>query len=332
MHIISGISVFCFAASYGVTFLLEVARLVFRRAVPPVLVRGFAAAGLLAQTLYLVYRASMATSAPLSSAFDWILVGVWGLAAVYLYLSWTHPKAAIGLFLLPLVLGLIGLARFADRQPFPQSRAGQVWGAIHGIFLLLGLVAATVGFVAGVMYLLQSYRLKHKLPPTTLLRLPSLEWLDRVNSRAIWICVLMVGAGFASGIVLNLVLHVRQTDQLPWSDPVIWRTAAMFAWLLAAAIFSAVYRPARSGRKVAYLTVANFVFLAASLVVGLLLPSEHGTERKAEGRKQKAEAAVVLAKPQTTVFIPHSPFPTPHLRLANHSAINIPCSALEVSP
>ncbi len=141
------------------------------------------------------------------------------------------------------------------------------------------------------MYLVQSYRLKHKRPPTTLLRLPSLEWLERVNSRAIWISVVMIGAGFISGMVLNLVLHARQTDELPWTDPVIWRTAAMFVWLLAAATFSAVYRPARGGRKVAYLTVANFMFLAASLVVGLLIPSEHGMEKRVEGE---------LAKPQAT--------------------------------
>ena len=41
-------------------------------------------------------------------------------------------------------------------------------------------------------------------------------------------------------------------------------------------IFSALYRPARSGRKVAYLTVASFAFLAASLAVRLFVPSEHG--------------------------------------------------------
>src|SRR3954470_22119687 len=141
MPIISGISVLCFAASYSVVLILEVIRLVLRRAVPILLVRGFAAAGLLAHTLFLIYRAGTAESTPLSSAFEWNLLAAWGLAAVYLYLNWTHPKTGIGLFLLPIILTLIALAKFADQKPFPQSRAGQVWGAIHGIFLLLGLVA-----------------------------------------------------------------------------------------------------------------------------------------------------------------------------------------------
>jgi ABC-type transport system involved in cytochrome c biogenesis permease subunit len=294
MAIISGISVFCFAASYTVALALEVVRMFFRSDLPLWLTRGFAGAGLLAQTLFLAYRAANATTTPLSSAFEWNLLGAWGLVVVYLYLSWTHPRTAVGLFLLPLVLGLIALAHFfASQQPFPQSEAGKVWGAIHGVFLLLGLVAVTVGFVAGLMYLIQSYRLKHKRPPVAWLRLPSLEWLERISIRAIWISALAVGVGFGSGIVLNLVLHQRQMDELPWSDPVIWRTALMFAWLLAVAIFSAIYRPARSGRKVAYLTLANFAFLAASVAVGMLLPSEHGVEKKAEGGRRKAEVVAV---------------------------------------
>ena len=107
----------------------------------------------------------------------------------------------------------------------------------------------------------------------------------------------MIGVGFASGIVLNLVLHERSIDEVPWTDPIIWRTALMFAWLLVAAVFSAIYRPARSGRKVAYLTVASFAFLAVSLGLGLLLPSEHGgaaTEKqKAESRRQNEEAQTI---------------------------------------
>jgi ABC-type transport system involved in cytochrome c biogenesis permease subunit len=306
MAIIGKITIFCFLASYTVALALEVIRMFFRSELPLWLTRGFAGAGLLAHTLFLAHRASSATSIPLSSAFEWDLLAAWGLVVVYLYLSWTLPKTAVGLFLLPLVLGLILMARFvASDQPFPQSDAGKVWGAIHGIFLLLGLVAVTIGFVAGVMYLIQSYRLKHKRPPAAgLLRLPSLEWMERVSARAIWISALAVGVGFGSGIVLNLVLHQRKADEVPWSDPVVWRTALMFAWLLAAAIFSAIYRPARSGRKVAYLTVANFAFLAGSVVVGLLLPSEHNVEKVRSASQANAANWSSLRIPHTAYRLP----------------------------
>ena len=54
---------------------------------------------------------------------------------------------------------------------------------MHGLVLLLGTVTVCIGFLAGVMYLVQSYALKHARSPSNGWRLPSLEWLERVNSR-----------------------------------------------------------------------------------------------------------------------------------------------------
>src|SRR5262249_2347708 len=153
-----------------------------------------------------------------------------------------------------------------------------------------------------LMYLIQSYRLKHKLSASGGVRLPSLEWLERVNHRSILVSVLMIGIGFASGIVLNMVLKHRKIDEVPWSDPIIWSTGAMFAWLLAAAIFSGVYRPARGGRKVAYLTVASFVVLAATLGIKLLVPSEHGGEKAKSEASSMASATVSTSNLRLPTF------------------------------
>ena len=246
--------------------------------------------------MYLAYRAATATATPLSSEFDWFLVAAWVLAATYLYLTFYHPRTAVGLFVLPLVLALIGVAQFfASHEPFAESRASQVWGAIHGSFILLGTVAVMVGFVAGVMYLLQAYRLKHKQPPAQHFRLPNLEWLEHVNSRAIVISALMLAAGFLSGTVLNLVNHRLAVDELPWTDPVIWTSCLLLAWLATAAVFGVVYRPARQGRKVAYLTVASFLFLVLALALRLLLPSVHSPSRTMTAHAVRLNCGVEIA-------------------------------------
>ena len=138
MSFISGISVFCFAASYTVALLLELTRMFFRSGVRGALMLGFAGAGFLAHTLFLAYRAVTASGSPLSSAFDWDLLGAWALVVVYLYLTWYHPKVSIGVFLLPLVLALLGLSQFADQQPFPQSRAGKCGEQYTGFFCCWG--------------------------------------------------------------------------------------------------------------------------------------------------------------------------------------------------
>ncbi len=281
MPSLANISVTCFAASYLVAWLLELSRLFFRSGVRGAVMIGFAAAGWLAQTMYLAHRAANGPQPPLSSNYDWCLLTAWVLVVAYLYLTYFFPRSAIGLLVLPLVLGLVfAAALWASQEPIASRSATRLWSAIHGVFLLLGSVAVMVGFVAGVMYLLQSYRLKRKLPPAGRFRFPSLEWLENVNARVIFVSTLLVGGGFLSGIVLKTVRD-RQLESMPWTDPLIWSSALMLAWLLAASIFSVIYRPARQGQKVAYLTVASFVFLAFVLGVLLLGDSEHGKTRKA---------------------------------------------------
>ena len=64
---------------------------------------------------------------------------------------------------------------------------------LHGILLMVGTIAVCVGFLAGLMYLLQSYALKHSRSAVNRLRFPSLEWLERVNSRTLGISAVLIG-------------------------------------------------------------------------------------------------------------------------------------------
>ena len=50
-------------------------------------------------------------------------------------------------------------------------------------------------------------------------------------------------------------------------------------WLLAATTFEWLYKPAQQGRKVAYLTVASFVFLAVVMALVLAGNSQHSRPR-----------------------------------------------------
>lgn len=274
---LAGISVTCFAASYAVALVLECTRPLFRSGLRGAVMIGFAAAGFLAHTAYLYYRAVTAIGSPLSSKRDWYLVAAWLLTGIYLYLTSYRPKTAFGVFILPLVLGLIAVGTLlADAEPFPRGSASYVWGLIHGISLLLGTVAVLVGFAAGLMYLWQEYRLKRKLPPPRGLRLPSLEWLQQTNSRGILFAMLMLGLGILAGAVLNRIRLDPAIQPVPWSDPFVVSTIGIFVWLLAAAAIVAFYRPAREGRRVAYLTMVSFVFLVIALAVGLSEQTKHG--------------------------------------------------------
>ena len=116
---LSNVSITCFAASYCVTLGLEFSRLFFRLRVRWVVMIAFAAAGLLAHTAYLWHRVYSelqgAEITPLASWYDWCLVVAWVLAATYLGLAIRRPENTVGLFLIPLILALIGLATLKVR-------------------------------------------------------------------------------------------------------------------------------------------------------------------------------------------------------------------------
>jgi ABC-type uncharacterized transport system permease subunit len=318
VSMLSGVTTLCFAASYAVALVLEISRLMFRSSVRRVVMLGFAAAGLFAQTAFLYYRAVHEHGTPLSSERDWYLVAAWVLVVVYLHLAILHPKAPFGLFLLPLVLGLIGAATFlANNIPLAREPASKIWGALHGISIMLATVSVLIGFVAGLMYLGQARRLKHKNPATGGLQLPSLEWLQWANSRAILISVLMLGLGVLSGMVLNGINALDEAKRLPWNDPVILSTWLMFFWLLAAMILSTLYRPARAGRRVAYLTLVSFVFLAIMLAAGLLMNSRHWGRKQVESGEWRVESKrptnllYFINNPYSPLSTLHSPLPSP---------------------
>ena len=158
------ISITCFAASYLVAFLLEVSRVYFRGGFRRILLIGFLAAGLFAHTVYLFCQNLLEFDAQgiwLGSWFGWCLTTAWLLAGASLWISIRQPESIIGLFVLPVVLALIGIGiQFGSDKPFTANSARSIWNMIHGISLLLGTVVVALGFVFGVVYLWQAYRLK----------------------------------------------------------------------------------------------------------------------------------------------------------------------------
>ncbi len=275
---VAGISVVCFAASYAVALACEASRLLFRSGVRGAAMVGFAAAGLLAHTLFLLWRAFHEPTVPLSSEFDWYLLAAWLLAMGSLWLTLANPKTPVGLFFLPIVLLLIGRAEMASRDPFPQSPATQAWGMIHGGFNLAASVAVAVGAIAGLMWLIQAGRLARKTTPVQGFRMPSLEKLAVLTSRSMVVAASTAAAGFVSGIVLNAVNQQRGLlETVPWTDPVVLRMGLLVIWLMCAAVIARLFTRRPEGPRVtAWLSLVSLAVLAISMTWGLIGTTRHG--------------------------------------------------------
>lgn len=272
------LTILCFGGTYALALLAELARLIVRGAARWYLALGLTAVGWAVQTVYLVNLARADQRLPITTVFESLVALSWIFAAIALYLMARAAKpVAVGIFVLPVVLGLIVFAAL-----LPQSRRIEwggstvFWGSVHGLFLLLGAVSTCVAFAAGLMYLAQSNRLKHKRPPRFGLALPSLEQSERVNRGAITIAFPLLTFGLLIGVALSLS---RAGATIRWTDPKVMSGLAM--WLVFAGLLHARYRPALRGRSVVWLTIVAFAFLVFAWVgVEVLgLPTAHGAPR-----------------------------------------------------
>jgi len=256
-------TVYCFLASYAIAFALEVLHFLRPRPIVRLLSLVFGAAGLLAQSLFVAVR-----PLDLASPFGSLVLLAWILAVFYLYGSIHHARLAWGLFVLPLVLGLIGLAEIAPAGPEPSNGGTSLWtsmspswGLVHGALLLLAAVGLSVGFVASIMYLVQVRRLRAKLAPGQGVRLLSLERLEEMNRRAILWSFPLLTAGLLAGIVLQLQ---HGAFLVGWSSPKIIITAGL--WVVFAIVLYLRYGVHARGKQVALLTVVAFALLLIALV------------------------------------------------------------------
>jgi ABC-type transport system involved in cytochrome c biogenesis permease subunit len=255
------VTIVCFIASYALALALELLHQFRPRPVLRLLALLSGTAGLAAQTLFLVHR-----KPPLIGQFGWMLYLGWVLAIFYLAGSLHHRRQAWGVFVLPLILGLLGLgAAFDPRRTDATGETSlslqDVWGPLHAWLLLLSAVGVCVGFLASLMYLIQAHRLRAKAVPGHGLRLLSLERLEAMNRRAINLAFPLLTAGLILGALIVF------QDRLPgwWADRRV--LGAFVLWAAFAVLLYLRYGYHLRGRQVALGTILTFVLLLCCLVL-----------------------------------------------------------------
>lgn len=278
------LTVLCFAGTYGLALLADLARFVVRSKARWYAALGLTCLGWAVHTVYLANLAWQSQRLPVTTVFESLLALAWILVAIDVYLLVRSTESsAVGLFILPVALGLVSMAGFSAPRTDWDRWGGQVtfWGWVHGLLLLLGAVFTCVALVAGLMYLAQARRLKKKQFGRFGFMLPSLEQSERLNRAAITLAFPLLTFGLLIGIVLDLAVRSGGHAPIGWTDPKVLSAGAM--WLVFAVLLHASYRPAMRGRSLMFLTVIAFAFMVFTWMgVSLLnLPTAHGVPSSA---------------------------------------------------
>ncbi len=277
------LSVLCFGGTYALALAGDLVRFVVRGRGRWYATLALTGLGWIVHTAYLANRAWTVGELPVTTVFESLLALAWILVAIDLYLEIRSPRpVAVGVFLLPVVLAILVVAGRAPRAEWTGWGGGWMtfWGAVHGLLLLAGAVCTCVAFAAGLMYLVQASRLKHKRPPRIGFILPSLEQSERWNRGAITGAFPLLTAGLLIGLGLIVATKRAGGEVLGWTDPKVLSTLAL--WIVFTGLLNARYRSEWRGKRVMVLTVVAFAFLAFAMVgVGLLLPTAHGGRRVA---------------------------------------------------
>lgn len=263
----ANVNLFCFLFSYLFATGFEFAQLWRRAPLLRWLVIGFGAAGFIAHTAFLLAQSREANLPPLlSSSRDWILVVAWTTVLVFLLLTLLDRELGLGLFLLPLVLGMIGTAYFADGGTNAMvSDPARGMAMAHATFLMLGIGGVLIGLAFSLLYLLQHRRLKHRQGGFRGLKLPSLEKLSRMNRWSVFLSVGLLSVGLVAGVLLGVEQNKAQAETVTWTDPIVLTSGV--SWLAMIGLFAWLARSKRSaGKQVAWLTVWACGFLLVTMI------------------------------------------------------------------
>ena len=194
---------------------------------------------------------------------------VWLLTLSYLYLELTTDERAMGVFILPIVVGLQLIPVFSpgveNRDPLLDSP----WFWVHLSSLLFAYASFGLAGVLGLTYVLQFKEIKKKHLGYFYTRLPSLQILDRMNSRATTTGWAFLTLGLVVGVVWALEARPLAPENsnlqaMSLNDPKL--SFAALTWAVYSFAVLARWMMGWSGRRAAWLSAVGFIIVLLTFV------------------------------------------------------------------
>jgi ABC-type transport system involved in cytochrome c biogenesis permease subunit len=161
------------------------------------------AAAIVLEVLLLVLRGASIRAVPLTGLFDSLIVLALVFGVLYLFLRSTVEQVWFGSVMVWVILGIVLMAALVARPASrPRDVAATPWAVAHGSAMILATAAVVFAAANSALYLLGSYRLKHKGIMQVLGRIPNMETLTRMNRIGVRVGFVLLTLGVISGLGL----------------------------------------------------------------------------------------------------------------------------------
>jgi ABC-type transport system involved in cytochrome c biogenesis permease subunit len=236
-------------------------------------------AGAMAHTFVIGMLTVEAGHVPFAGTTPAISTFVWLLALAYLYTELTTDERAMGVFILPLLAALQAIPAF---KPGIEERSEILQGPlfnVHVSSLLFAYASFALACVIGITYVLLFKEIKAKHLGVFYTRMPSLDVLDRMNQRAIFVGWVFLTVGLIVGAVWawqtqGYASAEPRLQNMSLQDPKIF--VAVLCWILYSFELFAAPRIGWGGRRAAYLSAFGFaIVLLNFLAISYFLTKSH---------------------------------------------------------
>ena len=204
---------------------------------------------------------------------------VWLLTLSYLYLELTTDERSMGVFILPVIVGLQLIPVLHPGTERADPVLDSPWFWVHVSSLLFAYASFALAGVLGITYMLQFKEIKKKHLGYFYTRLPSLQILDVMNSRAVTVGWLFLTFGVIVGAVWTAQARTLAPDDpnlraMSLDDPKIF--VALLTWGVYAFAVFARRTLGWTGRRAAWLSSVGFGFAMVNfLAINYFVTTSH---------------------------------------------------------
>ena len=216
---------------------------------------------------------------PLASLPTAVSTFVWLLTLSYLYLEITTEERTMGVFILPIVVGLQTISVVSPGVENADPVLDSPWFWVHVASLLCAYASFALAGMLGLTYMLQFKEIKKKHLGYLYSRLPSLLTLDTMNSRAMTVGWVFLTIGVTVGVIWTaqsraLTPENPNLQMMSLDDPKIF--FAVLTWVVYSFALFARNRLGWTGRRAAWLSFVGFaIILLNFLPIGYFVETSH---------------------------------------------------------